>query len=191
MRRIAAHNLREAARSIVERSPESARWFCLHVQKGKEFAVENELIAADVDAFLPREKWMSIRHGRKVAGERAYLPGYLLVRCAPSPAAFQGLRRQRFVIDIVGGRDGHFHVVRDEDVSQFKSLIETPVPRRSTDKSFQDGDSAVIEIGPFSGFLCVVLAVKWCRQPRARVMIDANGRQFEIDSMPLAFLKKL
>tara|TARA_R110002020_G_scaffold471284_1_gene698238 strand:- start:29697 stop:30344 length:648 start_codon:yes stop_codon:yes gene_type:complete len=192
MRRIASVNLRAASMAVTEMHPDSARWFCLQVQKGREFAVEKEMLEANVEAFMPREKWVQVRHGRKIEGERPYLAGYILVRCVPSPNAFHGLRRQRFVVDIVGGSDGRYHVVRDEDVSVFKSLIEKPnVSRMATDKSFGDGDRAEITFGPFAGFTCLVVSVEWCREAWASVVIELSGKVFPISRIPLAFLKKL
>jgi transcriptional antiterminator NusG len=192
MQRIAAHNLRAAARRITDRFPEKARWFCIQVQNGRELAVEKELIDANVDAFMPREKWVAVRRGRKIEGERAYLPGYILVRFVPSPEAFQGLRRKRFVVDIVGGREGSYHVIRADDVAVFKSFLDRPdVSRMPTDKSFGDGDLAEITFGPFQGFNCLVTKVEWCREAWAAVVIEVSGRTFPIARMPLAFLKKL
>lgn len=191
MRRIAARNLKEASMTVTERNPDSARWYCLQVKKGREIAVENELQEAGVEVFAPRERVMEVRHGRKIDCDRMFFPGYLLVRCVPSPAAFHGLKRQNNVLDIIGGNDGTYYVVRDEVVNAFKNMNGVDAPRIATDKTWKDGDKADIVLGPFTGFLCIVLSVKWCRQARARVVIDLHGRSFEIDSMPLAFLKKV
>jgi transcriptional antiterminator NusG len=189
--RITQSQLSAASAKIVKAKPKAARWYCLRVEKGREFDVENVLLSAEVEAFMPRERFVQVRRGEKFEGEIPYFPSYMLVRCVPSPEAFVGLMRQKHVLDIVGGPSG-YHVIRDEDVEVFKRLtVETETPRVATDKTMADGDRADIVLGPFSGFMCTVLAVKWCRQARARVLIDVGGREFEIDSMPLAFLKKL
>jgi transcriptional antiterminator NusG len=192
MRRIAAKNLKEASMNVTEQHPDSARWYCLHVMKGHEFAVEKELQAAKVEAYVPREKAMQVRHGRKVEVERPYLGGYLLVRCVPSAAAFHGLRRQPHVIDMVGGDDGRYYVITDAEVAVFKALFDSiDVSRMPTNKSFADGDKAEVIIGPFNGFSCLVTKVAWCREAWASVVIEVSGRVFPISRIPLAFLKKL
>lgn len=191
MRRIANKNLKEASMDVTEKNPDSAHWYCLQVGKGRESAVENDLREANVDVFLPRQKELIVRHGRKIEVETPYFPGYILVRFVPSAAAFSGLRRQRHVLDIIGGSDGRYHAIRDEVINVFKRMGEDGAPRVATDKTFSEGDRADIVLGPFLGFECLVLAVKWCRQAKARVMISLDGRSFEIESMPLAFLKKL
>ncbi|RVN87830.1 transcription termination/antitermination protein NusG [Sinorhizobium meliloti] len=191
IRRITAANLKAASMKVTEMNPENARWYCLHVKSGKEFDVENALTAANVEAFMPRERVVLVRHGRKIESERPFFPSYLLVRLVPTPEAFHGLRYQKDVLDFVGGPAG-YHVINDADVVVFKRLSDgVEAPRVATDKSFRDGDQADIVLGPFAGFRCVVTAVKWCRQAKASVRIDVQGRPFDIESMPLAFLRKL
>ncbi|MFD1328281.1 transcription termination/antitermination protein NusG [Mycoplana ramosa] len=186
-------DLRAASRSVTESAVDSGRWLCLHVETGREFAVENILSDADVEALAPREKGQFVmRRGVRIqAPDRAFIPSYVFVRCRFSAEAFYGLRRVKHVFDIVGGANGP-HVIHDEDISVFKRIAAgLEAPRVATDKTFKDGDRADIVLGPFAGFTCLVLSVKWSRHARARVLINVGGRPFEIDSMPLAFLKKL
>ncbi len=191
MRRITEASLRAASMKVTEMNPEMARWYCLHVKRGKEFDVENSLHQVNVEAFMPRERVVFVRKGRKIESEVPFFPSYLLVRLVPSAEAFLGLRGQKDVIDIVGGAAG-YHIIKDADVDVFKRISSNEdAPRVATDKTFQQGDRADIEHGPFAGFMCIVTAVKWCRQARASVRIDVHGKPFDIDSMPLAFLKKL
>ncbi|MBD9445774.1 MULTISPECIES: transcription termination/antitermination NusG family protein [unclassified Rhizobium] len=189
--RIAADRLRAASKEMCERKPKMAKWYCLRVESGREIIVEKSLQDADVEAFMPSEKVVRIHKGTKIEGTRPFFPSYMLVRFVPSGEAFEGLKNVKHVIDIVGGPNG-YHIVRNEDVERLKALkSEADLPRVATDKTMTDGDKADITFGPFVGFTCTVLAVKWCRQARARVLIDVGGKPFQIESMPLAFLKKL
>lgn len=187
IRRIAARNLKAASMKVTEMNPENARWYCLHVLRGKEFDVENALAAADVEVFVPREKIVVVRAGRKIETEVPRLASYLLVRIVPSAEAFSALRNQKNVLDFVGGVAG-YHVIKDSDVAVFRSKNSLRV---ATDKSIGQGTEADIVFGPFSGFRCIVTAVKWCREAKASVRIDVQGKVFDIDSMPLAHLKKV
>ncbi|MDM9619092.1 transcription termination/antitermination NusG family protein [Rhizobium sp. S96] len=188
--RIAAAKLRAASKELIERKPKMAKWYCLRVESGREYAVEKFLQDAKVEVFMPVETVVRVHKGKGIESLRPLFPSYILVRCVPSPEAFHGLRSSKYVVDIVGGSDG-YHVIRNEDVELFKSLsVSGDVPRIATDKTMKDGDVAHITFGPFAGFTCVVVAVKWCRQARAKVVIDVMGKAFEIESMPLAFLKK-
>lgn len=191
MVRIRGAHLHAASHDEVESKPNKAKWFCLRVEHGREFTVEKTLIEANVEAFMPREKWMRVRHGKKIEGELPFFPNYMLVRIVPSERAFHGLKGVKYVADIVGGPNG-YHVVSEGHVNVFKQIChDVSVPRIATDKTISDGDRADITTGPFAGFMCLVVNVTWSRQARARVAIDLDGKVFEIDSMPLAFLKKL
>lgn len=172
---------------VTEMNPENARWYCLHVLRGKEFDVENALTVANVEVLVPREKIVSVRSGKKIETEVPRLASYMLVRLVPSAEAFSALRNQKHVLDFVGGAAG-YHVVKDGDVVVFRS--KNPL-RVATDKTIGQGTEADIVLGPFSGFRCIVTAVKWCREAKASVRINVQGKAFDIDSMPLAHLKKL
>jgi len=191
MRRIAARNLKEATMSVTENHPHLARWYCLQVEPRHEFSVENILKDAGVEVFLARQKVTIVRREQKLVQEISMFPGYLMVRCIPSDEAFDGLRRQKFVIRIMGGKTGTPLSIRDEVINLFKKIADDDVPRVATDKSFVDGDRAEIEGSAFAEFTCLILQIKWCRQAKARVAINVDGQVFEIESMPLAFLRKL
>ncbi|KWV42178.1 antitermination protein NusG [Rhizobium altiplani] len=189
--RIISARLHAASRIIIKRKPKMAKWYCLRVESGREEAVEKYLQDANVEAFMPSEKIIRVHKGQKSEVTRPFFPSYMLVRIVPSGEAFHGLKSVKHVIDIVGNDKG-YHVVRDQHVEVLKALkSEADIPRVATDKTMQEGDRAEIIFGPFAGFDCTLLAVKWCLKARARVLINTDGRSFEIDSMPLAFLKKL
>lgn len=191
--RITQLELASASRRTAESARGPVGWICLKVETGREFAVENVLETALVEALAPREKGQyRIRNGKRLqAPDRAFFPSYVFVRCAISPAALHGLRRVKHVLDIVGGAGGP-HVIRDKDIEVFKRIAQgIEVPYVATDKTFTDGDRADVIDGPFAGFMCIVLSVRWSHRAKARVLIDVVGRPFEIESMPLAFLKKV
>jgi transcriptional antiterminator NusG len=189
--RIAAvrtENLRAASSDFFKKGHGMAHWYVLQTRTGKEFNVEKVLSEANVQAFAPRETHVKVRGGKKFVLDMPTFPGYVLVRCMASPQAFIGLKQVNDVIDIVGGDSG-YHVVRDQHVDRFR--LQTPTPRKKTDKTWQQGDKAMVSEGPFAGFECLIVAVKHCRERRARVVIRIDRRDFEIESMPIAFLEKL
>jgi transcriptional antiterminator NusG len=188
--RIAATKLRSASMDLIKRKPKMANWYCLRVESGREHAVEKFLSEADVDVFMPVETVVFVRKGKKIEIMKPFFRSYMLVRCVPSAEAFNALRTVKYVTDIVGGPNG-YHIIRAEDVERFRSLSSSEeLPRIATDKTMKDGDIVEITIGPFAGFTCLIQSVKWCRQAKAKVVIDVMGKQFEIESMPIAFLKK-
>ena len=191
MRRIAARNLKEASMDVAAKNPESARWYCLQVAKGREFSVQDDLKGAGVEVFLPTERVTSVVRGSKIERDHAMFPEYIFVRCIGTDAALSGLARQRHVHCVIGGRGGNAYSISDETINSFKRFIVSGGARVSTDKSWKQGDEGEIVTGPFAGFSCRLLAVKWSREAKARVQILTDGKSFEIESMPLAFLRKL
>lgn len=187
--RITEANLQAASSDRYGEEPDEAKWYCLQVMTGRESSVEKTLADSKIEMISPRERVVFIKKGRKVEGDRLFFPGYVMVRCKPSAEAFHGLRNIRNVIDIVGN-NGRYHVWPDAEASVFKDMAKIETPRVKTDKSFTDGDSALITFGPFKDFEGLVVCVKYGREARARLVIAVFGRQFEID-MPIAFLKKL
>jgi transcriptional antiterminator NusG len=188
--RIAAEKLRAASKEKIKKEPKMAKWYCLRVESGREFAVEKSLADANVEVFMPTERVAFVRKGRRLESVKPFLKCYMMVRCAATAEAFHALLSVKHVLDIVGG-SGNYHAISDADVERFKALTtNAALPRMATDKSMKDGDRADIVDGPFSGFACLVVSVKWCREAKAKVVIDVAGKQFEIESMPIAFLKK-
>lgn len=188
--RLARARLGAASAAAVKRQPHLARWFCLQLEPGMDFRVEKALLDAGVELLAPREKETAVRRGKAVEWEKPLLPGYMLVRFVPSPAAYDGLKRQKGVFDFV--RRGEFYLtVEERDILPFKMLLPADIPRMKTDKSFADGDRAEITVGPFVGYTCLVKSVRWARTARASIVIVLGGKTFEIESIPVAFLKKL
>lgn len=182
-----------ASQSLANRKPKAARWYCVQTFPDAEFSVEKSMRDSGIEAAVPREMFIRVKRGthEKEVVWRPLFPCYVMVRCVPSAYAFQALKRFINVVDIIGG-NGSYHVIRDEDAHVFMKIAEDgDVPRMATDKTIGELDRAFIHMGPFAGFECTVVAVKWCRMARAKVRIVVQGRPFDIESMPVAFLKKL
>lgn len=182
--------LHAASTEMSESRQKEARWFCLRVAGGHDFAVEKHLSDCGVEVLAPRERVVMVRRGKKIEGNRPYFPGYVLTRFVPTAEAFEGVRKQRHVVGFVSGYTGYL-VVSDRDMKRFQHLTPSALSRMPTDKSIAEGMEARITYGPFAGIKCVVLAVKWKREGRVRVRITYDGKPFEISDMPLAFIEKL
>lgn len=184
-----ALRLATAVLSVVKRG-NGDRWYCLHISGGCEMAVEKHLLDCGVEAFVPREEFSEVRRGKKVEGERVMLPGYVLVKFMPSPTAFAALLSQKNVRGFVGGSMSYY-VVRDADVEKLRAPVTDQMLRVEVDKTICEGSTVMIIDGPFVGLQGTVLAVKFSRQARARLLVTLDGRSMEIESHPLAFVRKL
>ncbi|MCZ7451048.1 transcription termination/antitermination NusG family protein [Agrobacterium rhizogenes] len=189
--RLSMAQLSAASAKVVAEREKEARWYCLAVHGGHEFAVEKRISDAGVEIFVPQESWVTIKKGQKIEGKSVLLPGYALVRIVPSAAAFQGLLKQKSVFGFVG-RDACYHIVRDVDVAVLKGISDrNEVSRMPVDRTIGQGSRATITHGHFAGHECIVVQVMSGRTPRARVRVEAFGGGMGDVTMALAFLKKL
>jgi transcriptional antiterminator NusG len=101
---IRIRNIDMASRRIANEYPDIAGWYCLSVEQRREFTVENMFVEMDIEACVPRFKGQEkVHRGRKIrAPMLPVIPGYMLVRCVPSPQAFVGLRGAKHVTGIIG-----------------------------------------------------------------------------------------
>lgn len=189
--RMEAESLHPAQAGRFEGRPELARWYCVSVNWGCEFAVEGKLSKAGVEVFLPREKFDIVKGGKKIEGERPLFKGYLFVRIVPFVASFMALRRVKKVRDILGNGEV-YQVVPNAHIDVFKRVFEkVDVERMPVDRTIGQGSKARITHGHFAGRNCVVLQVTGGRNPRVRVCVDGFGEFAHDVKMDLAFLRKL
>ncbi|WP_313613427.1 transcription termination/antitermination protein NusG [Agrobacterium sp.] len=172
--RIQIRHIGMASRRIAEDYPDLAAWFCLKVVGGREFSVEKALHDEGVWALVPTRKGDKImkRHRIIPAPTLPVLPGYLLVRCVPSPAAFAGLVRFNKVLGIVGGGDDPYRVPK-KFVSKFitKAQAGDYDSRRITVLGYGLKDNVKVVDGPFASFPGVVVAID---VDKARVEVEVN-----------------
>lgn len=188
--RLAKAQLDAASSNRVQQEPSKARWYCLQVANGSDFAVEKALVDAGVNALAPFEKVIQVRKGRKVEADRLFFPGYLLVQFVPSHSAFEALRTQKKVKRFVGNETG-YHTLRDADVVVFLSKKTIAIADLPVDKTIGQSTRCRIKDGPLAGFPCVVIDVRWKREARCRVSVEVNGKFTVVDRLPIAFLEKL
>jgi transcriptional antiterminator NusG len=174
-------------------------WFVLQTFANREKAVENTLRAAGVLAYLPLlPGGKKVLRGRVVnCVERPALPGYVMVSVVPSPAAFAGLLRVKFVDSIVGGAETP-HRIRDETMNRFKVLLGEWSDVEAHAVTFAKGDWVRFDEGPFVGYSGHISRIRKMVLMRGMkpvgvegvVEVDINGKRSSITT-PLALLVKV
>jgi transcriptional antiterminator NusG len=196
LRRIKATMLSMASAN----QPGTKGWYCLHVRPNTETTVEKQLIEAEIEALVLRDEGEEVvRRGRKYFRPPvAWMPGYVMVRCVPSAAAFVALRYQEGVLDIVGGMENPWQI-RDRYLIEFQDIINQRVADEKAAAvaeearkahPFKVGDAAMITSGPFAGFECVVGLERKGRISRREVSTTVFGRVFNV-TLPLASLERV
>ena len=155
------------------------KFYVLRAISGKENKVreylEAELKNTDLGEYvsqvlIPTEKTFTVRNGKKVMKERAYLPGYVLVE-----AALVGE-----VIGFLGGSDNPVPL-RPAEVSRILGTVdELQEQQDDLDIQFYVGENVKITFGPFNGFTGVIEEVN-AEKKKLKVMVKVFGRKTPLE----------
>ena len=123
--------------------------------KAKEY-LEAEMKNTDLGEYvaqvlIPTEKVVSVRNGKKVMRERAYLPGYVLVEAALVGEVAHRLRNIPNIIGFLGGSDNPVPL-RPSEVSRILGTVDTLQEQEDEmDIQFCVGEAGEMTCGPVQG----------------------------------------
>ena len=165
------------------------KFYVLRAISGKENKVreylEAELKNTDLGEYvnqvlIPTEKTFTVRKGKKVMKERAYLPGYVLVEAALVGEVAHRLRNIPNVIGFLGGSDNPVPL-RPSEVNRILGTVdELQDQQEELDVQFYVGESVKITFGPFSGFTGVIEEVN-AEKKKLKVMVKVFGRKTPLE----------
>lgn len=156
---------------------------------GKENKVreylEAELKNTDLGEYvsqvlIPTEKTFTVRNGKKVMKERAYLPGYVLVEAALVGEVAHRLRNIPNVIGFLGGSDNPVPL-RPSEVNRILGTVdEFQEQQEEMDIQFYVGENVKVTFGPFSGFSGLIEEVN-TEKKKLKVMVKIFGRKTPLE----------
>lgn len=165
------------------------KFYVLRAISGKENKVreylEAELKNTDLGEYvsqvlIPTEKTFTVRNGKKVMKERAYLPGYVLVEAALVGEVAHRLRNIPNVIGFLGGLDNPVPL-RPAEVNRILGTVdELQEQQEDLDIQFYVGESVKITFGPFSGFTGIIEEVN-AEKKKLKVMVKVFGRKTPLE----------
>lgn len=164
--------LRVAASVRFDDSP----WFAIRV-RGSEREVADEMKAARIDAWCPQKKVMRRlpRRRAKYEGLQPLLPGYLLVRFAPSIEAILGVKSFERVDAILGTERGPLGL-NTKEIKHLRALDESAKPERSgLGMIFSPGEEVEVTLWSMSGVEGVVTKGD-DRHGTVEVLLEMFGR---------------
>jgi transcriptional antiterminator NusG len=166
----------------------ASRWYIIHVYSGfekkvresiREQAEQKGLALLFEDILVPMEEVLEVRRGKKVAGERKFFPGYVLVKMELNDETWSLVRNTAKVTGFLGG-GGKPQPIPDREaeriISQMKEGVEHPKPSIA----FVIGDQVRVSDGPFSSFSGVVEGVD-DGKGRVTVSVSIFGRSTPVD----------
>ncbi len=164
---------------------ERKKWYVLRSVSGKENKVkeylESEMKKTDLGKYvsqvlIPTEKTYTVRGGKKVMRERAYLPGYILIEAELTGEVVHQLKSINYVAGFLPNT-ANPQPLRDSEIKRILGTMdELEEASDELDMKFYVGENVKVISGPFSSFLGVVEEVNDERK-KLKVMVKIFGRK--------------
>ncbi|MBP1616761.1 MAG: transcription termination/antitermination factorNusG [Bacteroidetes bacterium] len=165
------------------------KWYVLRAVSGKENKVkeylESEIKKTDLGKYIsqvliPTEKTYSVRNGKKVMKERAYLPGYILIEAALVGEVIHELRNINYVAGFLPDTKNP-QPLRESEVKRILGTVdELEEQSEELDVEYFVGENVKVNYGPFSGFSGIIEEVN-TEKKKLKVMVKIFGRKTPLE----------
>jgi transcription termination/antitermination factor NusG len=165
------------------------KFYVLRAISGKENKVreylEAEIKNTDLGEYvsqvlIPTEKTFTVRNGKKIMKERAYLPGYVLVEAALVGEVAHQLRNIPNVIGFLGGFENPVPL-RPAEVNRILGTVdELQEQQEGMDLQYYVGENVKVTFGPFKGFSGIIEEVNTDKK-KLKVMVKIFGRKTPLE----------
>ncbi|MFO1046622.1 MAG: transcription termination/antitermination protein NusG [Geminicoccaceae bacterium] len=164
------------------------RWYIIHVYSGfekkvkesiREQADQKGLGTLFEDILVPMEEVVEVRRGKKVAAERKFFPGYVLVRMMLNDETWSLVRNTAKVTGFLGP-GGKPSPIPDHEADRIRSQIQEGVEHPKPTIAFISGDNVRVSDGPFASFNGVVEEVDEAKG-RLKVSVSIFGRATPVE----------
>ena len=163
-------------------------WYVIHVYSGFEKKVaqsieEQAKQAGMSDAFdqilVPVEEVVEMRRGSKVAAERKFFPGYVLVSMNLTDESWHLVMNTPKVTGFLGGK-GNPTPISEAEAKRILHQVEEGVERPKPAVTFEIGEQVRVCDGPFNSFNGMVEDVDEERT-RLKVAVSIFGRATPVE----------
>jgi len=164
------------------------RWYIVHAysnfEKKVADAIRERAAAAGLeDSFeeivVPMEEVVEVRRGRKVATERKFFPGYVLVKMDMNDRAFLLIKNTPKVTGFLGA-DNKPQPISDAEAQRILNQVKEGVDRPKPSITFEIGEQVRVADGPFASFNGHVEEVDEERA-RLKVAVSIFGRATPVE----------
>ena len=166
----------------------SMRWYVVHVFSGSEKrmaqsimeqAEQNGLQDLIAEVLVPTEEVVEVRRGTKVAAEKKFFPGYVLVKMELNDASWSLVQSQPRVTGFLGGK-GKPVPITNQEAERLIKQIDEGVDRPRSALSFDIGESVRVTEGPFQSFNGIVEEAD-DEKERLKVSVSIFGRSTPVE----------
>ncbi len=164
------------------------RWYIVHAYSNFEKKVA-ESIKEQIEStglqdsfdevLVPVEEVIEMRRGRKVASERRFFPGYVLVKMEMNDQAYHLVKNTPKVTGFLGS-DNKPKPISDAEAGRILNQVQEGVEAPRPTVSFEIGEQVKVSDGPFASFNGLVEEVDEERG-RLKVAVSIFGRATPVE----------
>ncbi|MCG8562763.1 MAG: transcription termination/antitermination protein NusG [Hyphomicrobiales bacterium] len=164
------------------------QWYIVHAysnfeRKVAESIKERAKAAGLEDLFeevlVPMEEVVEMRRGRKVASERKFFPGYVLVKMEMTDQTYHLIKSTPKVTGFLGSDQKPIPITEDE-ANRILQQVQEGVERPKPSITFEVGEQVRVSDGPFTSFNGMVEEVDEERA-RLKVSVSIFGRSTPVE----------
>ena len=165
------------------------RWYVLHVYSGFEKKVA-EAIRKEAEQkgmaemfseiLVPTEEVVEVRRGSKVAAERKFFPGYVLVKMEMSDETWHLVKNTPKVTAFLGGKGVKPAPITEAEATRIMRQVQEGIERPKPAITYEVGEQVRVSDGPFTSFNGVVEEVD-PEKARLKVAVSIFGRPTPVD----------
>ncbi|AFD05553.1 transcription termination/antitermination protein NusG [Solitalea canadensis] len=166
------------------------KWYVVRAVSGKEKKVK-QYIEAEINrlgfnhlvpqVLIPMEKVYQMRNGKKIAKERNFFPGYVLIEAQLDGELEHIIKNINSVIGFLGDKDGTAIPLRQSEVNRILGTVdEISAQGETTGVPYYVGENVKVMDGPFNGFTGVIEEVNE-EKKKLKVMVKIFGRRTPLE----------
>ncbi|MGH6719566.1 MAG: transcription termination/antitermination protein NusG [Alphaproteobacteria bacterium] len=164
------------------------RWYIIHCYSGFEKKVAQSIREQSAaqgmsdlfeDIVVPTEEVVEMRRGQKVAAERRFFPGYVLVKMEMTDQTWHLVRNTPKVTGFLGG-GGRPVPISDTEAQRVIRQVAEGVEHPKPSITFEIGETVRVSDGPFTSFNGTVQDVDEERA-RLKVAVSIFGRATPVE----------
>jgi len=169
---------------------ENLKWYVVRAISGKEKKVK-QYIDAEVNrlgithllpqVLIPTEKYYQMRDGKKIAKERNFFPGYVLIEASLDGELEHVIKNVNSVIGFLGDKQGNAIPLRQAEVNRILGKVDEMTAQGETmTTAYYVGEAVKVMDGPFNGFSGVIEEVNE-EKKKLKVMVKIFGRRTPLE----------
>jgi transcriptional antiterminator NusG len=165
------------------------KWYVLHVYSGfekkvaqsiREQSEQKGMAEMFSEVLVPTEEVVEVKRGAKVAAERKFFPGYVLLKMDLSDETWHLVKNTPKVTGFLGGKGLRPAPISEAEATRIMRQVQEGIDRPKPSITFEIGEQVRVCDGPFSSFNGLVEEVDE-EKARLKVAVSIFGRATPVD----------